>query len=256
MAAEEKKPEESKLSLTVDSLPKEDKHGFLLWKRFKAPNLTESEYEAVTKFTNNQSTLFDLLAELEFENKSPLKKFLKVAGIMKIAVDEPEESADEEPALEDYNPDDEDTEETDLPKPGLNEMPNFEEKFPKQNEEANEKDDDLEVVRQLLEQSQKGLEQGKYYDVLLSEGYVNGEYKEGIEVSAHGHTPDQPQAALTLIYDYLRFDYTKEDFNQGIDLEKFPSTIESDLKFVTTIREHDLLLKDKQKVPKPAGKSE
>jgi len=111
--------------------------------------------------------------------------------------------------------------------------------------------EDSEDSLKILKKVQKGLTEGKWYEMVLSEGYVDGEYRTDIDIEAHSQTPDQPSAVLTLIYDYFRFDYSKDDHNLAVDLDQSPATIESDLKYLVLVHEHDLLYRGGEAVMKP-----
>jgi len=108
-------------------------------------------------------------------------------------------------------------------------------------------DDSLRILKKI----QKGLTEGKWYEMVLSEGYVDGEYRTDIDVEAHSQTPDEPSASLTIIYDYFRFDYSKDDHNLAVDLDQSPATVESDQKYLVLVHEHDLLYRGGEAVLKP-----
>jgi len=113
-----------------------------------------------------------------------------------------------------------------------------------------EEDEQALDAMSVLKMMQKGLASGKYYEVTLSEGYVDGKYQKDIELEAHSLTPDMPTAELTVIYEYLRFDFSKDGHNQAVMLDDYPASVESDQRYLIMVHEHDVLWEDGMAVDK------
>ena len=115
--------------------------------------------------------------------------------------------------------------------------------------------EDGDVLR-VLKRMQKGLAEGKYYTGLISEGYVDGEFRKDVDFEAYSRDPGKPTAKLTLIYNYFRIEYTKEDYNSAVNLDDYPTVVESDKDHVIMIHENDLLMQHGAVVELPASEGD